>query len=190
MTPTPTVTPTPQPDLDSDNDGLLDTYENAHPCLDPLVPDADADPDRDRLSNLEEFELGTDPCEIDTDQDGCSDGEEVAPKSEAARGGGRNPLYFWDFFDPTRNKAVGFTDFLALVTRAGATDFNETALINRNTDPLSEPPPPPAYHPRFDRGGQIPGGNLWEEQPANGSIGFTDFLSLVRQNRATCVSPP
>ena len=80
-TPTPTVTPTPDPnatptpDPDDDNDGLPDIYEDAHSCLDPLVPDADADPDRDRLSSLDEFGLGTDPCEIDTDQDGCSDGE-------------------------------------------------------------------------------------------------------------------
>ena len=61
---------------------------------------------------------------------------------------------------------------------------------HKNMGMSPEPPPPPAYHPRFDRGGQIPGGNLWEERPANGSIGFADFLSLVRQNRATCVLPP
>ena len=122
-------------------------------------------------------------CEVDTDQDGCSDSEELAPKSEAARGGGRNPLYYWDFFDPTGNKAIGFTDFLALLSRSHA--FGDPTI-----DPLSDPPPPPAYHPRFDRGGQIPGGNLWEELPANGSIGFTDFLSLVRQNRATCRPGP
>ena len=200
-TPTPTATPTPCPDNDGDtvcdsvdpdddNDGLPDDYENAHSCLDPLLDDSADDPDGDGLSNLEEFGLGTDPCEVDTDGDGCSDGEEVAPKSEDALGGGRNPLYFWDFFDPTRNKAVGFTDFLALVARSGAVDFNKTAPINRNTDPLSEPPPAPAYHPRFDRGGQIPGANLWEELPANGSIGFGDFLSLVRQDRATCVLAP
>ena len=170
-------------DPDDDNDGLPDDYEAAHPCLDPLVDDAASDPDGDTLSNLTEFGLGTDPCEVDTDQDGCSDGEEMAPKSEAGFGGGRNPLYFWDFFDPTRNKAVGFTDFIALIARRGA-------VGDPTIDPLSDPPPPPAYHPRFDRGGQIPGGNLWEERPANGSIGFTDFLSLIRQNRATCLLPP
>ena len=168
---------------DSDGDGLTNEYEVAQDCLDPLVDDGAADPDGDGLSNLDEFGLGTDPCEVDTDQDGCSDGEEVAPKSEAAFGGGRNPLYFWDFFDPTRNKAVGFTDFLALVAR-------NHAVGDPTIDPLSDPPPPPAYHTRFDRGGQIPGGNLWEEQPANGSIGFSDFLSLVRQQRATCLLPP
>ena len=170
-------------DPHSDEDTMPDGYEAAHPCLDPLADDGAADTDGDTLSNLTEFGLGTDPCEVDTDQDGCSDGEEVAPKSEAAFGGGRNPLYFWDFFDPTGNGAVGFTDFLALVAR-------NHAVGDPTIDPLSDPPPPPAYHPRFDRGGQIPGENLWEELPANGSIGFGDFLSLIRQNRATCVLPP
>ena len=148
------------------------------------MADEAEDPAGEGLSNLDEFELGTDPGAVDTDQAGCSDGEEVAPKSETALGGGRNPLYFWDFFDPNRDKAAGnFPDFLALVSRSHA-------VGDPNIDPLSDPPPPPAYHPRFDRGGQIPGGNLWEELPANGSIGFADFLSLVRQNRATCRPGP
>ena len=128
------------------------------------------------------------PLDHDEDQDGCTDWEELGPNE--VLGGRRDPFNFWDFYDPTRNGAIGFTDFLALVERSGAVDFNKTAQINRNTDPLSEPPPAPAYHPRFDRGGQIPGGNLWEALPANGSIGFSDFLSLIRQNRATCLLPP
>ncbi|MCH7511969.1 MAG: FG-GAP repeat protein, partial [Chloroflexi bacterium] len=160
--PVPTITPTPLPDKDGDT--LPDAVESNTGVFVSLT------------------DTGTDPNNPDTDGDGCSDGEELAPKSEAARGGGRNPLYFWDFFDPTGNGAVGFTDFLALLLRNGA-------VGDPNIDPLSEPPPPPAYHPRFDRGGQIPGGNLWEERPANGSIGFTDFLSLVRQQRATCILP-
>ncbi len=42
---------------------------------DPLV--AQEDPDRDGLTNLQEFQLGTDPNNPDTDGDGLSDGDEV-----------------------------------------------------------------------------------------------------------------
>jgi hypothetical protein len=42
---------------------------------DPLV--AMEDPDRDGLTNLQEFQLGTDPTNPDTDGDGLSDGDEV-----------------------------------------------------------------------------------------------------------------
>ncbi len=42
---------------------------------DPLVPMED--PDRDGLTNLQEFQLGTDPNNPDTDGDGLNDGDEV-----------------------------------------------------------------------------------------------------------------
>ena len=182
-------------DADDDNDGLPDTYENAHLCLDPLVADADADPDSDTLSNLTEFGLGTDPCAVDTDQDGCSDGEEVAPKSAAALGGGRNPLYFWDFFDPEIDispKGVSFLDLLAVLQRINTTDDGGLAPINRFSDPIDTPDQGPGnYHPRFDRGlSFIPGGNLWEEMPADGFIGFHELLSLLRQFNHSCMASP
>lgn len=69
---------------DADGDGLPDDYERAHACLNPNVPDANADPDGDGLTNLREFQIGTDPCVADTDGDGLSDGEEIAR--------GTNPL--------------------------------------------------------------------------------------------------
>ena len=62
---------------DSDSDGLPDDYEVANPCLDPLVPDANADLDGDGLTNQEEFDLGTNPCVADTDNDGLNDGQEI-----------------------------------------------------------------------------------------------------------------
>jgi hypothetical protein len=47
-------------DPDDDNDGMPDTWETAN-LLDPLVPDANQDPDGDGLSNIGEFIAGTNP---------------------------------------------------------------------------------------------------------------------------------
>lgn len=64
-------------DADTDHDGLDDAWELQY-GLDPLEPeDANADPDQDELTNLEEFAVDTDPNRADTDLDGLSDSSEV-----------------------------------------------------------------------------------------------------------------
>jgi hypothetical protein len=58
-------------------DGIPDDWKVAH-GLDPNSPTvAFEDPDGDGLTNLEEFQQGTDPHNPDTDGDGLSDGDEV-----------------------------------------------------------------------------------------------------------------
>ncbi|HLX07628.1 MAG TPA: Ig-like domain-containing protein, partial [Thermoanaerobaculia bacterium] len=58
-------------------DGIPDDWKIAH-GLDPHDPLlAYEDPDHDGLTNLEEFQNGTDPNNPDTDGDGLSDGDEV-----------------------------------------------------------------------------------------------------------------
>lgn len=59
---TPTATATPIP-VDTDGDGMTDSYESAHSCLDPATDDAALDPDGDGFTNLMEFLIGTDPCD-------------------------------------------------------------------------------------------------------------------------------
>lgn len=65
---------------DSDSDGLPDQWEMVN-NLDPVDADgdngADGDPDNDRLGNLEEYQAGTNPQNVDTDGDGMPDGWEV-----------------------------------------------------------------------------------------------------------------
>jgi hypothetical protein len=66
-------------DPDIDGDGMPDSWEIAH-GLDPFDPsDASQDPDRDALTNLDEFRAGTDPGNPDTDSDGWLDGEDADP---------------------------------------------------------------------------------------------------------------
>ncbi len=48
------------PRIDSDKDGMPDAWEVAH-GLNPLVADAGGNPDGDALTNIEEYNAGTDP---------------------------------------------------------------------------------------------------------------------------------
>jgi len=63
-------------DTDDDNDGLPDTWENTY-GLDSKNPnDANTDLDGDGISNLDEFDIGTNPNDPDTDGDGYNDYDE------------------------------------------------------------------------------------------------------------------
>ena len=89
-------------DPDSDNDGLRDAEEVFVTRTDPTDPDSDggglpdgwevdngldpsnglddqADSDVDGLTNLREYEIGTNPRRSDTDGDGVPDGQDVFP---------------------------------------------------------------------------------------------------------------
>jgi hypothetical protein len=63
---------------DSDGDGMPDWWEDSYPCVDSQAGDSAADADGEGLTNLEEYGNSTDPCNIDTDEDGLDDLMEVA----------------------------------------------------------------------------------------------------------------
>ncbi|MDD4869987.1 MAG: hypothetical protein PHR77_05455, partial [Kiritimatiellae bacterium] len=58
--------------VDNDNDGMDDDYELFF-GLDTSLDDSAMDPDGDGLTNLQEFQRGTDPFQSDTDRDGWND---------------------------------------------------------------------------------------------------------------------
>lgn len=85
-------TPPSNPNGDDDSDGMSNGYEFNHTCLNPLVNDANIDSDNDSLivrylnntiyqnislTNIQEMNIGTDPCKNDTDADGFNDGLEL-----------------------------------------------------------------------------------------------------------------
>jgi len=90
-------------------------------CADAKICGDDADPDRDGLTNLKEYNLGTDPNNPDSDQDGLADGDEVNvfgtdPLNSHT---GKDPKYNdADFikggFDITTNKKMSAAQISAL----------------------------------------------------------------------------
>jgi hypothetical protein len=52
-------------DPDDDNDGMPDDWEAQYaPTLNPLIDDAQEDPDGDGVTNYNEFQSGTDPTDF------------------------------------------------------------------------------------------------------------------------------
>jgi hypothetical protein len=65
---------------DTDGDGWPDEYEiklGTNPQKTEDKPGSMDDPDMDGLTNLEERDIGTDPTDPDTDDDGLSDAQET-----------------------------------------------------------------------------------------------------------------
>ncbi|MHA1241664.1 MAG: caspase family protein [Promethearchaeota archaeon] len=63
-------------DPDTDGDGMDDYYEVIF-NLNPLINDANLDPDFDNIPNIYEFGNNTDPHNADTDGDTIEDGDEI-----------------------------------------------------------------------------------------------------------------
>jgi alpha-tubulin suppressor-like RCC1 family protein len=176
---TPTVTPTPCPTDTGIVDDLCVPF-TATPC-----PDYDGD-------------TTCDGADGDDDNDGCSDTAEqqTSPGSEVS-GGRRNDHWFWDFFDvpapPSleRDLVVSGNDIFAVVGRFNSTDVG-VGPFDRDSDPLSTPNPlvigdnRANYHPAYDRGGVLVGGDVWDLAAANGAVSGTDIFNVIGQFNHVC----
>jgi hypothetical protein len=107
---------------DADGDGLPDRFEVQHACLDATAADAAFDSDGDGAGNALERAEGSDPCDVDSDDGGETDG------SELARGA------------------------LALdASDDGVRRIRDLAIITEASDHEEQPAPPPLAHTlRYD----------------------------------------
>ena len=141
------------------------------------------------------------PVTLDTDRDGCTDeAEEQTAAASQYTGGLRDPLDHWDVLDVwtaesdpstpetlTRDHVVTIHDVIGVASRFGPDDGSDG--IDEFSDPLSPPPPAPAYHPAFDRGPVI-GANNWDRAPADGAINVPDdILGTATQFGHNCGVP-
>lgn len=125
--------------LDADASGIPDWYEMQY-ALQPGSPVlAATDSDGDGLTNLQEYQHGTDPHKADTDGDGLSDGEEVAlhtnPLNADSDGDGLSDFEEIHGVIPT-NPLLADTD---------GDGVNDKEEIARGTDPTYNPATAPGY---------------------------------------------
>jgi hypothetical protein len=129
----------------------------------------------------------------DSDDDGCTDFEELS--NAASTGGLRDPYNHWDFFDTpllpgnTYDKAISVADISRVVARFGANDGG-SPKYNRNSDPRTKPLPAPSYHPAYDRSGRLVGSSPWNLDKPNGSITVQDISDTVAQFGNSCTAAP
>lgn len=150
-----------QTSLDWDGDGMIDRWEDRFDNVDSTVPDPDKDLDNDGLTNRDEFELGTNPDNPDTDRGGETDGSEVAQ--------GQNPLFTAD-------------DTIPPVTDFWAENQPESVILHFN--------PRPEYQTMrvFRRTGSAgPFSLIGEFDPTTGRI--TDTLLINDQDYFYYIQP-
>ncbi len=157
-----------RPAVDTDGDGMPDLWEEAN-GLNKNVNDAADDPDADGLSNLQEYQRGTDPRKPDTDGDGLRDGvEDGGGVWVSAEQTGTNPLHPDTDGDGLLDGVETNTGTFVSETNTGtnphladtdADGFSDGYEVGAKTNPVSAAsfPPLPAplgYWPFDDQGAE------------------------------------
>ncbi len=114
---------------DADGDGMSDDWEVAHQLNPASSSDAAGDLDHDGLSNLAEFNAGTNPQQPDTDGDGFNDFAEVHCGSDPT-----DPASFC-----TESLGIFPAVELEYTTKAGTRYQIETSLNLEGWEPYGEP---------------------------------------------------
>ncbi len=181
ITTTPEPTSTPAPTVDSDGDGLSNTFEITA-GLDPF----DLDTDDDGLNDGEEVNTHkTDPLKKDTDDDGLNDGEEINTHKT-------DPLK-----KDTDDDGVDDKEEIEAGTDNATVDINETAenatTENATTENATETPTPTLDSDSDGLTDQQEG--IMGTDPNNpdtdgdGVIDSKDANPLVKNNESSVQSP-
>jgi alkaline phosphatase D len=126
--------------------------------------DLGADPDLDGLPPCQEEQLGTDWKDADTDDDGCTDSQEIGP--DQTIGGLRDPTNGWDYFNPSGDGQNRVDDVLLVLSQYYIDAGN------------------PAYNGATDR--TLAGPNPWNLGPPNGQQRVDDILHMLNQYYHDC----
>jgi uncharacterized repeat protein (TIGR01451 family) len=143
--------------------------------------------------------------DADADGDGCTDTQELGPNP--ARGGQRDPLDKWDFYDvpvpairtvcsspgvcnpvPTKDRVAGgiTTDVQALLKYAGAKDTGSDPRYNVDLDGNTI-----EDGLEYDRTTSAYLDQPWRSGPPDGGIGITtDVWAILKQAGNSCAAPP
>ena len=78
------------------------------------------------------------------------------------------------------------SDIGGVVARFGASQEPPPSEDEALAEALTTPPPAPAYHAAFDRGGVIAGQDAWNLLPPNGGVTVGDIGAVVAQFGHSC----
>lgn len=114
-------------DLDQDHDGLPDWWELAY--FGNLGQPASGDPDGDGLPNLQEYQIGTDPGNFDTDHDGMTDSVEVFHGNSPTVSNTYSQVPFFEPFEPDTVGTGSIDGNNGWSVGAGGTAIAQTGIV-------------------------------------------------------------